>query len=154
MARFDHWPPFQNFSFKEFCFHVDRYEEYVAGKMISSGTAHFKVCFKYNTGGFFSNKISISIKIENNPFEQKIISNFSFDGAITSGDRILFYIIAEESNIYNTSTAMLSNLIGYTRRLKNFSSNEPIIASVFTIDKNIAKVSFTFGNPERLIELY
>jgi len=41
------------------------------------------------------------------------------------------------------------------RRLnKYYDSNEPIFASVFTISHNVAKVSFTFGNPDRLIEFY
>lgn len=155
MAQFDNWPPFQDFSFQEFEFPVDRYEEWVAGQMISSGPAHFIVRFKYNTGGFFTKKISIDVKIDGNPFLQKILSNFKFDRATTSGDRILFYIAAEESNIQNTSVMMLSNLVGSTRRTKYFDSNEPVLGSVFTINKkNVAKVSFSFGNPDRLIEFF
>lgn len=154
MAQFDNWPPFQDFSFQEFEFPVDRYEEWVAGQMISSGPAHFIVRFKYNTGGFFTKKISIDVKIDGNPFLQKILSNFKFDRATTSGDRILFYIAAEESNIQNTSVMMLSNLVSSTRRTKYFDSNEPVLGSVFTINKNVAKVSFSFGNPDRLIEFF
>ncbi len=82
------------------------------------------------------------------------MSNFKFDRAITTGDRILFYIAAENTNVPNTSVTMLSSLLGYTRRVKNYDSNEPILASVFTINQNIAKISFSLGNPDRLIELY
>lgn len=154
MAHFDNWPPFQDFSFQEFEFPVDKYEEWVDGKKILSGLANFTVHFKYNKGVCFSKKISIDVVIERNPFPQKLLSNFKFDKATTSGDRILFYIAAEKSNVQNTSIMMLSNLIGSTRKTKYFDSNEPVLASVFTINQNVAKVSFSFGNPERLIEFY
>lgn len=154
MAQFDNWPSFLDFSFQEFSFSVDRYKEWVAGRMISSGATHFNVYFKYDKNGFFSNKVSIEVKVEGNPFPQKLLSNFKFDRAITSGDRILFYIAAEESNVQNTSVMMLANIIGSTRHSKFFESNEPVLASVFTINQNVAKVSFSFGNPDRLIELY
>ena len=84
----------------------------------------------------------------------KILSNFKFDRAITSGDRILFHIAAERSNIENTSVMLIENILGPTRSFKEFKSNEPILSSVFTINFNIAKISFSFGNPDRLIEFY
>lgn len=49
---------------------------------------------------------------------------------------------------------MLSSMLGYTRDHKYYDSNEPIFASVFTINHNVAKVSFSFGNPDKLIEFY
>lgn len=154
MAQFDNWPPFQNFSFEEFSFPVDRYEEWEGGRMISSGEAHFQVRFKYNKGGFFSRRVGIDVNIIGNPMPAKLISNMRFDGAITSGDRILFYIAAEQSNVQNTTIMMLSSLVGSTRESKIFERNEPIVSSVFTINQKVAKVSFSFGNPDRLIELY
>jgi hypothetical protein len=89
-----------------------------------------------------------------NPMPRKIMSSIKFDRATTSGERILFYIAAEQTNVQHTSIQMLSSMLGYTRNYKYYDSNEPIIGSVFTINHNVAKVSFTFGNPERLIEFY
>ena len=154
MENFDHWPPFKDFSFQEFTFPVNRYEEWEKEKIVASGYAQFDVCFKYNKGGIFSSKVRIDVRIEGNPILHLLMSNFKFDRAITSGDRILFYIAAENTNVPNTSVTMLSSLLGYTRRVKNYDSNEPILASVFTINQNIAKISFSLGNPDRLIELY
>ena len=85
---------------------------------------------------------------------KKIVSQVKFDRATTSGERILFYIAAEQTNVQNTSLYMLSSMLGYTRNHKYYDSNEPIFASVFTINHNVAKVSFTFGNPDRLIEFF
>ena len=47
MTQFDTWPAFQEFSFQEFIFPVDRYEEWQEGKIISSGPIHFNIQFKY-----------------------------------------------------------------------------------------------------------
>ena len=154
MAQFDNWPPFQDFSFQEFHFPVERYEEWEAGRIVASGEVHFNICFKYNQGGFLSRKVSIDVLLEGNPMSKKIVSQMKFDRATTSGERILFYIAAEQTNVQNASLAMLSSILGFTRNYKYYDSNEPIFASVFTINHNVAKVSFSFGNPDRLIEFY
>lgn len=154
MVQFDNWPMFQDFSFQEFDFPVDRYEEWKDGRMVASGEVHFNIHFKYNAGGLFSRNTSIDVQIENNPMSQKIISSVKFDRATANGDRILFYIAAEQTNVQNTALLMLSSMLGYTRNSKYYDSNEPVIASVFTINYNVAKVSFSFGNPDRLIEFY
>ena len=154
MAQFDNWPMFLDFSFQEFHFPVDRYEEWEAGKLVASGEVHFDIRFKYNNGGLFSRKTSIDVQLDNNPMPQKIISCVKFDRATTNGERILFYIAAEQTNVQNTALLMLSSMLGYTRDYKYYDSNEPIFASVFTINHNVAKVSFSFGNPDRQIEFY
>ena len=56
MAQFDNWPMFQDFSFQEFHFPVDRYEEWKAGRIVASGEVHFEIRFKYNSGGLFNRK--------------------------------------------------------------------------------------------------
>lgn len=154
MENFDNWPPLQDFSFQEFNFPVDRYIEWKAGQIIDSGEVHFNVRFKYSPATEFRRKVSIDVLIENNPIQREMMSNFKFDRATTTGDRILFYIAAEESNIENASIAMISSYLGSTRKTKYYDSNEPVFASVFTINHNVAKVSFSLGNPDRLIELY
>ena len=64
MAQFDNWPSFLDFSFQEFSFSVDRYKEWVAGRMISSGATHFNVYFKYDSRRkSFSSEIIIKLQI-------------------------------------------------------------------------------------------
>lgn len=153
MNNFDNWPPFQDFSFQEFSFPVDKYVVWQDGQIIDSGDVNFRVYFKYSGGNFFSRKVSIDVSIANNPISQTLLSRFTFDRATTSGDRILFYIAAESSNVQNPSVNMLASLLGYTRSRKDYARNEPVVASVYTINQNVAKVSFSLGNPDRLIEL-
>ena len=154
MAQFDNWPMFQDFSFQEFHFPVDRYEEWEDGRIAASGEVHFNIRFKYNAGRIFSRKISIDVTLDNNPMPKKIMSKVKFDRATTNGERIMFYVAAEQTNVQNAALAMLSSMLGYTRKHKKYDSNEPIFASVFTINHNVAKVSFSFGNPDRLIDFY
>lgn len=49
---------------------------------------------------------------------------------------------------------LLSSILGYTRGSKYYDSKEPIFVSVFTINHDVAKVSFSFANPDRLIDFF
>ena len=151
MPQFDNWPALQEFSFDKFSFPVDRYELWEDGKIIKSGETHFNIEFGW-AGGVL--KFGIVVQIENNPMPDLLKSTISFDKAITSGDRILFYIAATSSNVQHTSLELIKSFIGCTRDSKIYDKNEPILASVFTIDHKVAKVSFSLANPDRLIEFY
>ena len=71
MAQFDNWPYLQDFSFQEFHFPVDRYEEWEAGRIVASGEVHFNIRFKYNKGSLFNRKVSIDVFLEGNPMPKK-----------------------------------------------------------------------------------
>lgn len=154
MAQLDQWPYFQDFSFKEFYFPVDRYEEWEEGRLVQSDEIHFNIRFKYNSGWLLNKKVSIDVKLVDNPLPHKILSNITFDKATTNGDRILFYIAAEQTNATNPALIQLSTMLGFTRKSKYYDSKDPIFASVYTINHKVAKVSFSFENPDRLIEFY
>lgn len=153
MSSFDQWPAMQEFSFKEFSFPVDRYEEWVEGERVSSGRVKFNIVFKDKRHVLFF-KDNIKVEFDENKVGDKILSKFDFDKALTSGDRFLFFTAAKSSNVENMSINWLSHIAGFTRKSKMYSSNEPVIGSVFTINHDVAKVSFTFGNGNRLIEFY
>ena len=154
MAQFDNWPMLQDFTFQEFNFPVDRYEEWEKGRIIASGEVRFNIRFKYKMGGLFSKKRYIDVALGNNPLLMKVVSKIKFDRATTNGERILFYIAAEQTNVQHVALDTLSSLLGYTRGRKYFDSNEPIFASVFTINHNVAKISFSFCNPDRQLDFY
>lgn len=69
-------------------------------------------------------------------------------------DRIMFYTTAVNANVQNTTLVMLSSTVGYTRENKIYEENEPVVASVFTINQSVVKISFSIANPDRLIEFY
>ena len=74
----DRWPIFQTLTFREFPFPVDRYEEYVDGKLISQGEVHFEIRFKQHNGGIFTKAGLITVNLQNNPIPEKILSKFEF----------------------------------------------------------------------------
>lgn len=150
----DKWPNFLAFTFKEFPFPVDRYIEYVDGNVVSEGEIHFMIKFKQHNGGNYHQEGLITVDLENNPLENKILSHFEFDNCVTMGDRLMFYINAEQSNVEDVAIQMVGMLMGTTREEKNYVENEPIIGNVFTVDYKVARVSFRFVNPDRLIEFY
>lgn len=99
----DTWSPFQTFTFQEFPFPVDRYEEYIGGRLVAQGNVHFNIKFKQHKEGCYTQGGVITVNLVNNPLDNKILSSFEFDTCITMGDRLMFYIYAQESNVQDVS---------------------------------------------------
>ena len=85
----DRWPIFQTLTFREFPFPVDRYEEYVDGKLISQGEVHFEIRFKQHNGGIFTKAGLITVNLHNNPIPEKILSKFEFDTSVRDNELYL-----------------------------------------------------------------
>ena len=150
----DRWPSFQTFTFREFSFSADRYEEYIGGCLVNSGYIKCDISFKQeNNGDYFKGGL-IRVRIGNNPLADKILSSFDFDTCVTMGDRLMMYIAARQCNVNETSLYMMASLLGVTRERKEYVTNEPTVCNVFTTNQQICKVAFKFANPDRLIEFY
>ena len=150
----DHWPSFQYFTFREFSFSVDSYKEYIGGCLVNSGYINCLVTFKQDNNGNYFQGGRISVQINDNPLNDKIISSFEFDTCVTMGDRFMMYIAARQSNVNEPSLFMMAKLLGTTRDRKKYVTNEPTVTNIFTTKQQIAKVAFKFANPDRLIEFY
>ena len=152
MAQFDEWPAMQDFTFQEFSFKGSKYEMWQAGRIVRSGVANPSIHCICNGG--VHNRTSIDVNISGNPLPEVLMSNLRFDRAICLPDRIMFYSTPAKTNVQNTTLAMLSSVIGYTRDNKFYEDNEPVVASVYTISQSVVKISFSLANPDRLIEIY
>ncbi|MBP5381405.1 MAG: hypothetical protein J6Y39_06740 [Bacteroidaceae bacterium] len=150
----DRWPNFQTLTFKEFSFSVEGYKEYIAGCLVNSGFVNCEIAFKQHNNGNFCRGGRISVQVKGNALKGKILSSFEFDTCVTMGDRLMMYIAARESNVNETSLHMMASLLGNTRERKEYVTNEPTIANIFTTNQQIVRVAFKFANPDRLIELY
>ena len=150
MAEFDSWPSLQDFVFEEFSFRANGYNVWEGGRLIRTGKAPINVFYKCNGG--VHNRTSIDIRIQGNPVPDIMMSNIRYDRGICLPDRIMFYSTAEISNIKHQTLIYLSSFVGYTRSFKTYEDNEPVVASVFTINKSVVQVSFSLANPDRLIE--
>lgn len=142
---------FKIFLCRDFEFRAERYEEYCAGKMISQGETNIIVISKTNTN---ARQNAIQIELKSNNIPDKIKSQFSFDFCTTLNDRILMASLPERTNIRIVTTEMLKHLMPPSQYEKNYTPIEPIVASVFLKNNNLSKISFSMGNPERLIEFY
>lgn len=150
----DRWPNFQVFTFREFTFSVERYQEYVNGCQINSGYINCDITFKQHNNGNYMQEGRISVEIKGNPLSEKILSTFDFDTCVTMGDRLMMYIAARQSNVYENALFMMARLLGTTRERKDYVKNEPTVANIFTTNRQIVRVAFKFPNPDRLIEFY
>ena len=149
----DRWPNFQTLTFREFTFSAESYKEYVCGCQVDSGFINCSITFKQNNNGNYHQGGRISVEIKGNPLSKKILSTFDFDTCVTMGDRLMMYIAARRSNVYEPSLFMMAKLLGTTREEKDYVTNEPTVANIFT-NQQIVRVAFKFTNPDRMIEFY
>ena len=152
---YDKRTPFQviekglNFNYKP-----SKFEVWSGGKLIDSG--QFSGLIKCEQKGLKSRNIVVSIlkSVE----EIEIDHILDFDLSYTSGDRIYLATVPKRSNIsdYPSFQSFVSNVpLGFniiTRQEKEFRENEPYVCSIFTMNNNVVKVSFSFGINPRLLE--
>lgn len=154
---FDKREPFQiitkglNFAFKP-----RNYEIWSGGKKTKNGIFRGLIeCSQDN-----SKSEGILIKISEQFRELQICETIKFDLCYTSSDRIYLATVPKYSNIseYVSFKSFVSNVPeGFpiiTRVDKEFEINEPYVCSVYTIKNNVAKISFSFGNNPRLLEIF
>lgn len=143
----DRFSSLQEVSIGDLLIQTTRYEEYQAGKMISSGTT--SALIKYTT----LENGKIKAIIGNNDLNNKVMSTV-FDKCITSLDRLLLFSTPMKSNADVQSNQMLKVILGFTCDERIYENIEPVVGSLFFENQKLVKVSFTMANPERLIEFY
>ncbi len=139
-----------------FNFQPNKYEIWAGGSQIDRGNLNGKIqCIP----SILSQSQS-EIKVFNFPEKLNIRHTLLFDLTFTCGDRIHLATIPNETNInnYDSFRSFKSNVpLGFniiTRQKRDFEENEPYVCSVFTTNNKIVKISFSFGNQPRLLELY
>ncbi len=140
----DTFTPFKKFELLSFVFQATRYEEFQGGKRIASGSTSILVNCRVGE--------SIKCLIGNNDLHTKIMS-CTFDQCVTLKDRILMITCPVNTNVSIPAISAIRMFVGYTRETKFFSDIEPVVGSIYTDCGRVVKISFTMGNPERLIEL-
>lgn len=98
----------------------------------------------------------IDVKIETDLSEDEIRHRMKFDVAVTSRDRFLLCIVPSDSNavVISSFKRFLSLVPFRTREHKSFASNEPHACSIFFVNGNPEKITFTVTLSETLIEFY
>jgi hypothetical protein len=151
IENWDRFEPFKRVQKQNFSFQPSRFEIWKVGKMIDSG----KVSALWTTKVFVQNgaeKMVVNFNEINLKYE--ISSELYFDEFVTGNDRLQLITIPNETNSENMAIMMFKMTIGATRQQKNFSSIEPYCCNLFLNNGVILKITFSFSNPEKLIELY
>lgn len=149
--KFDKFEPLKSLQKKDFAFRPTRYETWKGGKMIDSGNTNSIINARVV-------KIDEDEKIEvtfNDPKLNNELANKNiYDEFLTAHDRLQLITIPNETNSQNMGIQMFKMTIGATRMHKNFKSNEPYCCNLFLLNGKIAKVTFSYSNPEKLVEFY
>jgi hypothetical protein len=135
-----------------FSFQPSRFEIWENGEMVKKGNTSSKV--KADIKQTFGDSEVVSLNISDPALFNDISNSNTFDTVFTLHDRIILATIPEPSNKDNVGIMSLRATTGITRKGKVFNSNEPFCCSLFLTDKRISKVTFSFSNPEKLIEFY
>jgi hypothetical protein len=148
---FDRFKPFENVQKQKFSFQPTRFETWKDAKMIDSGKTNSLILADViKVDG--EEKVKIQFKDQNLNDQLAIINEF--DEFITSSDRLQLITIPKETTAENTAIMMFRMNLGYTREIKHFNETEPFCCNLFLQDGKIVKITFSFNNPEKLIEFY
>lgn len=155
---YDSFEAWQRLKVQPFSFHSNRFEIWQNGEKTASGQTGCvvkasKQQVKAGTGA--------KVTLENTkPSDDKsllkeIKKENVFDIFVTSSDRLqLVKIPSSGKGNENMGLSMLKMNIGTTRETFDFERKNPYCANLFLKDDNIVKVTFSFSNPEKLVELY
>lgn len=154
-SNYDRFEKRQFVDFEQIKFISKRYEIWSGGKMISNDfTPTILSITKLKEESFIENKIEVILKT--NIDNSIIMKNFYFDVAYTNSDRILLGIIPQTSNCDDNNS--YSGFVNYaplkTRLHKTFKTNEPHACSLFLIQGNPDKITFSIALSKILIEFY
>lgn len=148
---YDTFEPFLIMEKENFAFQPTRYQTWIAGKIVSSGATNSVI---WGNVVKQDNTEKVEVTFNDANINNEIALKNTFDVFVTSTDRWQLIIIPEETNVQNVAINMCKITIGATRKRKDFNRNEPFGCNLFLQKGIIAKVTFSFSNPEKLIEFF
>lgn len=148
---FDKHEPFHRIEKQAFRFVPNRFEIWIGGKMVNIGDTSSPLDAKVITENG-DDKIQISFQDKN--LITELAPTNVFDDFISAHDRLQLITIPNNTNSSCIGLQAMQMNIGATRQTKNFNRNEPYCCNLFTIQGQIAKITFSYSNPEKLVEFY
>ncbi|MCK6641781.1 MAG: hypothetical protein L6Q81_17015 [Bacteroidia bacterium] len=148
---YDKFEPFKSVQKQPFTFTPSRFESWMNGKMVNSGSTHSPI--RANVIAVEGQeKVEISISDVN--LHGELAPRIEFDEFITAHDRLQLVTVPAQTNANCVGMAAMQSTIRPTRQQKNFATNEPYCCNLFIQEGSIAKITFSFGSPEKLVEFY
>jgi hypothetical protein len=146
---FDYYEPHQFVDTLNFSFKSSHFEIWQNGKLIVAKKGSNILSAEKGT-----NDGEINISIFGTISASEIASTISFEKAFTLKDRIILVTIPNPSRRDIPGIISLRMTSGVTNPGKVYTFPDPYCCSLFTLKQEIEKVTFSFSNPERLLEFY
>ena len=151
--QFDTFPPLQILEHRNFSFNPTRFELWEKGKMIKSGVGDYFLNV-HAANSLLLKTTYMELEINNKNIENIITYRVMFDKFISQTDRLQMVSVPSTTKTDCIGLVALRNVIGSTREHYDFSENYPFCGNIFLKNGLIAKMTFSFAKPERLLELY
>jgi hypothetical protein len=134
-----------------FFFKPNRYEFWIDGNLTNSGKAMYEILGEVK---IVDGEEKLLIIFDGTELYHELCNSNVFDKFITSHDRLQLVKIPIKTNVECVGLSMMQRIVGFTCQEKYFSRSEPYCCNLFTINGLISKVTFSFSNPEKLLEFY
>ena len=148
---YDSFQPFQVLKKQNFHFQPSRYETWIGGKIVRSGKTRSLITANV-IGPEYDGKVNVTFMDAN--LNEELAPINEFDLFLTARDRLQLITIPQTTNSTCVGISMFQTTIGPTSKHKDFERNEPYCCNLFLQEGIIVKVSFSFSNPEKLLEFY
>lgn len=147
--KFDTYDQFYQGHFTIQHFYVKSMKLYEFGSIkLSDNSLNKCVLFPINVNG----EEKYNFRFENEISADLLKSDTTFDNGIAYNDRISFCTLPQQHNLNSMGLEVLKGFLGPTTSEKIFFHNEPYCMNVFTVRNNIMRISFGYGNPDRILE--
>ena len=131
-------------------FTPSRYMIWSRGKVVVEGITTETIKATVFDNGTPGKQFKVSIPDKKLHFE--ILETIYYDEFVTSNDRLQMLTIPENTKTGNTALSLFKMTLKATRAHKEFASNDPYCFNLFLLNGVISKVTFSFSNPDKLIE--
>lgn len=144
---FDKFEALKRVNIADFVFIPKRYELWDRGNLRKSGETVNPI-----TGKVIGTQVEV--KLSDSSLNSEISSIHTYDMCVTQLDRVQLILVPAKTNLTTNGIAGLQMVFGSTRQSKEFEYNEPYCCNLFFIGGKLAKITFSLGDPDRLIEFY
>lgn len=150
---YDKFPPFKAVEKQSIVFHPYRYEIWMNGQLVKKGKTSASI--KVDTVKLPNESdILLRTRIKDKQLSSEIINEFYFDLFFTAHDRLMLATVTTMRSDDPAGLRSLQQIFPMNTRNKKFLKNEPFCCSLFLLNGCIDKMTFSFGNPDKLIEFY
>ena len=152
LMTYDSFTPLQVIKKVGATFNASRFEVWMGGKMIDSGSCVTLINFLPTQK--MTGEETLLVTIEQKQKRVDINEKFTLDASFSQGDRLTHATIPPQTTNDCIGLATMRSVIGITDARNHTSNNTPYCGNQFFKCKLTVKVTFSLSDPEKLVEFY